>query len=74
MQKMPKCSQTLTETMTNIGIIAKITDFFVELSHAIINVDSFACFDAITSRNIFFKKLQCNCHQRRKGLSYVNLI
>ena len=34
--------------MTKIWIIANIADFFLEFFDAIIDVDSFACFDAIT--------------------------
>ena len=45
-----------TEIMTKKGIIArKNRRYFVEFSDAIVDVDSFACFDAI-----FLGKKACN--------------
>ena len=52
--------------MTKIGIISrKNRDFFVEFSDAMIDVDSFACFDVI----FLEKSVQCDCHPRKKKIS-----
>ena len=55
-----------TKIMTKIRIITcKNLRFFVEISRAIMGVDSFACVDVL----FLEKSMQCDCHPRKVSIA-----